>query len=153
MVKLSTASLKQLQRFRLFPPPVVMGKPWGQPQSTSVCELTISSVASKVAWGSCLHLRAGPCHTGGEVSAVLVDSAKCAVCGAWSKEQAEEFIHLFELWAVIHTFRALQTHLQARVVHLLRDNSVVVVAIREGFSHSAEMRAVLQSGTKVFDGW
>ena len=55
----------------------------------------------------------------------------------------EEFIHLFELRAVIHTLRAFQTHLQAHVVHLLCDNTVFVAAIREGFSHSEKMRAVL----------
>ena len=117
-----------------------MGKPWGPPQSTSVCELTISLDASKVAWGGCLHLPAGPCRTGGEVSAVLADAAARA---AWSAAQSEEFIHLLELRAVIHTLHAFQTHLQTCVVCLLCDNTMVVAAIREGFSRSAEMRAVL----------
>ena len=43
----------------------------------------------------------------------------------------------------MHTLHAFQTHLQARVVHLLCDNTVVVTAIKEGFSCSAKMRAVL----------
>ena len=67
----------------------------------------------------------------------------CAVRGAWSAAQAEKFIHLLELRAVIYMLRAFQTHLQTHVVHLLCDNIVVVTVIREGFSRSAEMQAVV----------
>ena len=80
---------------------------------------------------------------GGEVSTVPADAAACAARGAWSAAQAEEFIHLLELRAVIQMLRAFQTHLQTRVVCFLCDNTVDVAAIREGFSRSAEMRAVL----------
>ena len=80
---------------------------------------------------------------GGEVSAVLADPAAHAARGAWSAAQAEEFIYLLELWAVIHMIHAFQTHLQACVVRLLCNNTVVVTAIREGFLRSTEMRAVL----------
>ena len=79
----------------------------------------------------------------GEVSAVPADSVAHARRGAWSAGQADEFIHLLELRAVIHMPCAFQTHLQARVVHLLYDKTVVIGAIREGFSHSAKMWAVL----------
>ena len=46
----------------------------------------------------------------GEVSVVLADAAECAAQGAWSAVKAEEFIHLLELRAVIHTLCAFQTH-------------------------------------------
>ena len=80
---------------------------------------------------------------GGEVSAVPADVAVRAVQGAWSAAVAEELIHLLELRAVIHTLSAFQTHLQACVVRLLCDNTMVVAAIREGFSRYTGMRAVL----------
>ena len=72
-----------------------------------------------------------------------MDSAECTAREAWSAEQVEKFIYLLELRAVIHAPRAFQMHLQAHVAHLLCDNTVFVAAIREGFSHSAKMRAVL----------
>ena len=80
---------------------------------------------------------------GGEVSAVPADSADRTAHRAWIAEKVEEFIHLLELQAVIHTLHAFQSHLQARVVHLLCDNTVVIAAIRKGFALSAKMRAVL----------
>ena len=72
-----------------------------------------------------------------------MDAAACAALGAWSAAQAEEFIYLNELWAIIHMLRAFQTHLETCVVHLLCENTMVIAAIREGFSRSAKMRAVL----------
>ena len=109
----------------------------------AVCEHTISSDASKVAWDGCLHLPAGPCHTGGEISAVSADSTEHAACGAWNLAQMKEFIHLLELWAVIHMLYTFQTHLQTCVVRLPCDNTMVIAAITEGLSCSTKMWPVL----------
>ena len=48
---------------------------------------------------------------GGEVSAVPADAAAHATWGAWSAAQVEEFIHLLELWTVMHMLRVFQTRL------------------------------------------
>ena len=80
---------------------------------------------------------------GGEISAVLADAAARAMRGAWSAAQAEEYIYLLELRAVVHTLCAFQPHLQACVVHRLCDNTIIVAAIREGFLQSAKMQMVL----------
>ena len=57
--------------------------------------------------------------------------------------QAEDYIHLPELRAVLNMFSAFLTHLQSHVVRLLHDNTVVVAAILEGFFCLAELWALL----------
>ena len=57
--------------------------------------------------------------------------------------QMENYIHLLEFSAVLNMLHAFWTHLQSHMVRLLYDKTVVVAAIGEGFSCSAEMQALL----------
>ena len=54
-----------------------------------------------------------------------------------------EYIHVLEMRAVLNTLTMFQEHLHHRVVRLLCDNSVVVSAIRDGFSRLQEPRTIL----------
>ena len=54
-----------------------------------------------------------------------------------------EYIHVLEMHAVLNTLTMFQEHLHHKVVHLLCDNSVVVSAIRDGFSRSQELCTIL----------
>ena len=66
-----------------------------------------------------------------------------AARGAWSAQHMQDYIHVLEMRAVLNTLTTFQEHLQHKVVRLLCDNTVVVSAIREGFSRSRDLREVL----------
>ena len=104
---------------------------------TTICELTVSLDASRVAWGGCLHLPNAAHRTDGTTSVPTVAQ------GAWSPSQVAEYIHVLEMCAVLNTLTMFQEHLHHKVVRLLCDNSVVVSAIRDGFSRSQELCTIL----------
>ena len=104
---------------------------------TTICELTVSSDASRVAWGGCLHLPTAAHRTDGTTPVPTVAR------GAWSPSQVAEYIHVLEMRAVLNTLTMFQEYLHHKVVRLLCDNSVVVSAIRDGFSRSQELRTIL----------
>ena len=54
-----------------------------------------------------------------------------------------EYTHDLEMHVVLNTLTMFQEHLYHKVVHLLCDNSVVVSAIRDGFSGSRELCTIL----------
>ena len=54
-----------------------------------------------------------------------------------------EYIYILEMRAVLNTLTMFQEHLHHKVVRLLCDNSVVVSAIRDGFSQLCELRTIL----------
>lgn len=54
-VKVSAASKTALTKFWLNLKPDQIGRNWGPPSQIVVCDLTISTDASKLAWGAVLH--------------------------------------------------------------------------------------------------
>ena len=105
-VKLSFASLWQLQQFWIQPPAATVSKAWGLLQSTTICELTIILDTSKVAWGGCLHLPKGNCKLIGELQVIPAYMAVCEARGVWMAAQIEDYIHLLELRAVLNMLHA-----------------------------------------------
>ena len=104
---------------------------------TTICKLTVSLDASRVAWGGCLHLPNAAHQTDGTTPIPM------EARGAGSPSQVAEYIHMLEMRAVLNTLTMFQEHLHHKVVHLLCDNSVVVSAIRDGFSRSQELHTIL----------
>jgi hypothetical protein len=87
MVKLSAASQTALKSFwkKLLPG---TARKWGVTPATSVVDLTISTDASKLAWGACLH---------GNHKAIKGEQLFTTARQTWPTLQQAEHIYLLEL--------------------------------------------------------
>ncbi len=97
--------------------------------------MTISTDASKLAWGGHLHNQENRQH-GGHMD---FESTRAK----WPLELQSEHIHILEMHAVLNTLTAFTMDLSNKAVRLLYDNQTVVAAIRNNFSKSAAMRQLL----------